>query len=198
MSLTENLRMTHAGTARWNRTKSTQAEEEEESRLFADLCCNDIVSGSGWVILGKGLTTISMSGFEDSMDMPDMPMAVGATAVQLPDRNHVTLVANNAACLGHGDSIVSNPQVEQSGHLMNDRPFQETPEMALHLGTENELVIVLETFNGTCAARVMKPTKGMLDENDAHLLTDENPWDPETATHGMALHSTRSAMATRN
>ena len=172
-----------------------QAEEEEESRLFADSCCNNVVLGSGWVILEKGLNTISMSGFEDSMDMPT---AAGATAVQLPDGNHVTLVANNAACPGCGDSIVSNPQVEQSGHLMNDRPFPETPEMVLHPGTKNEQVIPLETFNGACAARIVKPTKEMLDESDACLLTNENPWDPETETHGVALHSTRLAMAMRS
>ena len=143
------------------------------------------------------MITVSMSGFEDSMDMPDMPTAAGATAVQLPNGTHVTLVANNAAHLGHGDSSVSNPQVEQSGHLMNDRPFRETPEMALHPDTEIELVIPLETFDGACAARIIEPTKEMLDENDACLLTNENPWDPETATHGITLHSTRFATATR-
>ena len=108
------------------------------------------------------------------------------------------LVVSNAACPGHGDSIVSNPQVQQSGHLMNDKPFRESLEMVLHPGTENELVIPLEMVNGVCAARIIKPTKEMLDENDAWLLTNENPWDPETATHGATLHSTRSAMATRS
>ena len=43
--------------------------------------------------------------------------------------------------------------------------------------------------------KITKPTREVMDEADTHDLTSENPWDPETATHGITLHSTRLAMA---
>ena len=121
-------RIGHAGAVRRVINKSNLKDEEKEPRLHADSCCNNIVLGSGWMVSEKSLITVSMSGFEINMDLTDMPLVSGATAVQLQDGAHVVLIANNAAHLGCGDSIMSDPQMEHSGHLANDRPCRETLE----------------------------------------------------------------------